>query len=159
MEYSPWLFVARPEGGFYGSTGENRAIFGMVRQRYAFTITGENHSMFSYDRTSAEGLNANVRLGGVRRCSRLLVRTAFSCNSALRPSAAACASINAVPEGASTLWRWCISTISMSKSSSRAAATLAVSCGEKVDPQAHVSGFDDAGSFRCFADRCFVFGP
>ena len=52
-----------------------------------------------------------------------------------RPSAAASPSSSAVPEGASTLWRWCISRISMSKSAPSAAAACRTSAARRLTPR------------------------
>ena len=61
-------------------------------------------------------------------------RTAASSSATLRPRAAARPSASAVPEGASTLWRWCISRISMSKAGSSGAATRSTRPSSRLTP-------------------------
>jgi hypothetical protein len=90
------------------------------------------------DRAAAQRCEADGRRPGARRCGRraiarrpLVGERRHGQPPPLRPSS------SAVPEGASTLWRWCISTISMSNSGriERACATLLHQRGEQVDAQ------------------------
>ena len=76
-----------------------------------------------------------------------------------RPSAAASPSSSAVPDGASTLWRWCISRISMSKSSgAERARRLLDQHRQQVDAEAHIAGLDDGGMARGGRDLRVVVG-
>ena len=82
-------------------------------------------------RGKADRLARRARRYGRRapaRCSRRA--------SMPRPAAAASPSSSAVPDGASTLWRWCISRISMSKSrGSSALAACSTSTASRLTPR------------------------
>src|SRR6185437_3377057 len=71
--------------------------------------------------------------------SRLL--TARLSSSMPRPSAAARPSSSAVPDGASTFWLWCISTISMSNEASSVLATRRTSAASRLTPRLMLPDF------------------
>ena len=82
------------------------------------------------------------------RCARLTPR----------PSAAARPSISAVPDGASIFLLWCISTISMSKSSSSVAATRLASAASRFTPRLILPDFTITARFAASAIS-FSFSP
>ena len=90
----------------------------------ALAGAGEDDAVVADHRAAAQRREADRRPACGRRCGRRARAREWSFRAMPRPSAAASPSSSAVPEGASTFMRWCISRISMSKSSPSVAATL-----------------------------------
>ena len=116
--------VRQPERRLDRAAGEDLAALGAVAELDPLALGGEDRLMVAGDRAAAQRGEADMAGRARRRsCRRGRGRWPGS-RSTPRPSAAAAPSSRAVPEGASTLWRWCISTISTSQSlPSRAAAS------------------------------------
>ena len=105
-----------------------------MAERHPLARAGEDRSRARRPRRRRAGWRSRSRPSARAPVTPSRPRSAASARLTRRPAAAASPSISAVPEGASTLPRWCISTISMSYSGPRTAATRRASTVRRFTP-------------------------
>ena len=128
------LVLERPEGGPDGAAGEE--VRGPRPDGQFEALAGPAKISVCSPTTEPPRRAAKPISPGLRAPvwpSR--ARTERSLSAICRPAAAASPRSSAVPEGASTFMRWCISRISMSKSSPRVAATLRTRPASRFTPR------------------------
>ena len=128
------MLAVRPERRADGADRVDLPVVGPVRQLDPLALAGEDDGVVADHVAAAQDGEADVAaLAGTGIAVAERGRTAS--RSTPRPVAAARPRPSEVPDGASTLWRWCISRISMSKSGPRVRATCSTRTISRLTPR------------------------
>ena len=145
------MLAVRPERRANGAHRVDLPVVGTVRQLDPLALAGEDDGVVAHHIAAAQDGEADVAALRDREAVADTGRHGIRIDTA--PGCRGTAQAHEVPDGASTLWRWCISRISMSKSGPRVSGDLLDQSHQQVDAQAHIGSVDDRRVLRGALDR------